>query len=179
MYERRKAALIQRVKLMHRSRWSPTPERKAAEAIATKLRELADLLDAAGVAQFGIEHAHDSQDDSQCEPDGLPLGWCSYKATRMHMRHLAETAERWAAALPDPRERVAAPFAALVLLHLRYQYDFPRPSLYADGPDVNELRLVLSSAGIHLSATRVRNLLANALKEFDPFLFPYQESNFL
>lgn len=183
MYEDGIAALIRRVKVMHSAGWSPTPQRKAAEAIAAKLSEAADLLDAQGVAQFDIENAHDEPEPVGIGPDGMPQpaqSWgCSYKATVMHMRSLAETARRVADELPSPQKKHAAPFAALVLLHLRYRHGFPRPSTYAQGAEVAELGRVLEAAGIVLSEERRHNILSDALKTFDPHYFPYHDGELL
>jgi hypothetical protein len=176
MYEAAIAALTERVKLMHEAEWSPTPARKQAESIAADLVALADRLDGCGGVLFDIEQAHDAPDPAGIGPDGRPAPvttWrLSYKGTIWGMRNLADTARRVAAELPDPRSRPAAPFAALVLLHLWYRCGRAMPTLYDDGEAVCELRQVLEGAGIVLSASRLRNVLSTALKEFDPRLVP-------
>jgi hypothetical protein len=183
MYEDGKAVLIQRVRAMVESVWAPTCERKQAQAISEKLRGLVDLLDGHGVVQFDIEQAHDAPLPEECGQDGYPIPapavGCSYKATLMHMRALAATAEGVADSLPSAQQKHAAPFAALVFLHLRYRHGYPRPPLHDGSDEVCELKRILSSAGIELSNERVRGLLSKARQEFDPNFFPYHDDGLL
>jgi hypothetical protein len=186
-YEEGIALLVERLKAMHRSEWSPTPKRKAAEAIAARLDELADLLAEDGIAQPSIQQFHDQPPQPQPGIDGWPepvVKWVegfpeptmnhrdSYSGTIGHMRALAESARQVAADLPNPRTKPALPFAALALLHLRYEHGYPRPTMYEAGDDVHELQRVTEVAGIVLSPQRLRGALTEAWSRFDPAFVP-------
>jgi hypothetical protein len=182
-YAEAEALLIERVRLMHRSDWSPTPGRAAALAFVDRLRELADDLDSTGSIQFDIEAMHDRSAEAMTGPDGWPVPapevGASFKATLWHMRTLAESAQAVADGLPDPRERPALPFAALVYLHLRYQHGLPRPTAYNDGEGVRELKRIADAAGLVRSPAAVRGVLKAALDEFDPHHVPEYVREFL
>ena len=127
--------LVKRLRLMNATAWNPTPKRKAAEALAARLADLANYLDATGTLQFDLEELHNRPappvvgEDGWPQPDEVAESWhLSYKGTVWRMRDLAESARRVAAKLPNARAKPALPFAALVFLHLRYRYGFQRPS---------------------------------------------------
>lgn len=171
--------LAERAQAMNAVKWSPTPEYRAANALARRLSDLADHLDEGGVLQFDLEELHDRPppsvvgEDGYSRPDALAESLqCSYKETIWRIRDLADSARRLADELPDPRRKPALPFAIMVFLHLRSRYGFPRPALTATGAVVADLACLTKSAGIHLSAERLRNALAEGLKNFDPHLIP-------
>ena len=164
---------------MNETEWSPTPKRREAEALAIRLVELADYLDGCGTLQFDLEALHDRTPPPVVGEDGYPRPdvlaeslHCSYKETLWRMRDLADSARRVAGELPDPRRKAALPFAVMGFLHLRHRYGFPRPALYAAGPDVADFGSLTERAGIYLSAESLRNALSAGLKDFDPFLIP-------
>jgi len=178
-YTDRISKLAERVRAMKDAGWSPTPERRDAEALAIRLVELADFLDGAGTLQFDLQELHDRPprsfvgEDGYPRPDDLAVDLqCSYKATIWRMRDLADSARRLADELPDPRRKAALPFAVMGFLHLRHRFGFPRPKLYSAGTDVAELGDLVARAGIHLSAESLRNALGAGLRDFDPFLIP-------
>ena len=178
-YNRAFARLIQRVRALEQTEreWSPTPKRKRIEEVAAKLDELATYLEGHGSDQFDIEEEHNRQPAPEVGPDGWPRAverpWPSYKATVWHMRDLAASARRVADDLPSPRKKRALPFAALALLHLRYNHGYARPVLSDSSEDVFELKRLCEEAGIVLSDTRLRGALAEAFDSFDPTFCPY------
>ena len=178
-YSDRITRLAERVRAINQAGWNPTPKRREAEALAVRLIELADYLDGTGTLQFDLEELHDRPPPPVMGADGLPRPdsmaeslQCSYKATIRRIRGLADSARRVADELPDPRQKHALRFAVMGLLHLRYLHGFPRPKLYAAGPDVAALADLVGRAGIHLSAESLRNALSAGLKDFDPLLLP-------
>ena len=179
-YSDRISRLAARVRLMNEADWSPTPERRKAEALAVRLVELADYLDETGTLQFDLEELHDRPpplnfgEDGWPDPnayaEGLPGG--SYKTTIWRIRALAESARQVAKELPNPGQKTALPFVVMGFLHLRHRFGFPRPKLTAAGPDVAALQDLAQRAGIHLADETLRNELGRRLKDFDPFLIP-------
>lgn len=171
--------LAERVRLMNDSKWNPTPRRNEALALAARLVELADYLDKCGSLQTDLEELHDRPPPMVVGPDGWPrpdeLGeglQCSYKATMWRIRDLAGSARRVAEELPNPRAKPALRFAVMGFLHLRSRYGFPRPKLYADGPDVADLASLVKLAGLYLSDEHLRNELRAGLADFDASLIP-------
>jgi hypothetical protein len=184
-YERAVARLIERVRLMHKSDWSPTPRRKEIEEMASRIHGLAELLDKCGLAQADIENRHNEkgQPVRRVGTDGLPvthdadISFQSYKAIIWSLRHLADSAREAAEAMPDPRKKLDIEFAALGFLHLRSQYGFRRPFLSNSSEDVAEFgRIWAAICDVEeppLSPERLRGVLAIALEQFDPhFLTP-------
>lgn len=141
---------------------SPTKRKKALTAFAKRLDDLARDLETHGAVQGEIEQEHEQARDLTC----------GYSATLWHMRDLAESANRAAAALPDARKRFALPAAALGLVHLRYAHGYPRPALSDTGAEVKELERVCKGAGLVKSAETLRGALAEGLNAFDPYYVP-------
>lgn len=143
---------------------------------ASRLNALVEDLDAMGSAQFDLECEHDKEPVSDIGIDGYPIpavNWgCNYKSTLMHMTALAESAKRAADSLPTSRQRLALPFAALGVLHLRYKYEYPAPKLSDNSIDVLELERVCKAAGIYKSKETLRNALSVAMSSFDRNYFP-------
>lgn len=167
--------LIARIQLMDGD-WSPTPLRNELLDIQKRLVELVDCLDGQGVAQFDIEEEHDQVPPPAIGKDGLPVAQPSYgvsfKATLWHMRELADSANRAAEKLPGSRERLAIPFAALALVHLKYWHGETLPKLSNTSHAVVELGEICEKAGKPRSAEVMRNCLSAALKDFDPHFYP-------
>lgn len=174
-YDEGVARLIEQIRRMDCD-WSPTPLRNELSAIEKRLRELVDLLDGLGVAQFDLEEEHDQDLPQIVGADGLkvdqPKYGAGYKATLMHMRDLADSARRAAEKLPGSRERLALPFAALAMVHLNYWHDKGLPKLSNTSPVVLELSEIFTKAGKPRSIESTRNHLSAALKEFDPNFYP-------
>lgn len=156
--------------------WSPTPLRNELLDIRRRILELAELLDEQGVAQFDLEEEHDQDPQPILGADGLkvdqPQYGAGYKATLWHMRDLADSAQRAANKLQGSRQRIALPFAALGLVHLKYWHGEKLPKLSNTSPAVLELSEIFTKAGKPRSIESTRNFLAAALKDFDPHFYP-------
>lgn len=143
---------------------------------ASRLNALIDDLDSLGSAQSDIESEHDKDPAPEIGIDGYPrpapVWGCSYKATLMHMSALADSAKRAADSLPTSRQKLALPFAALGVLHLRYRHEYPPPKLSDISPDVLELKRVCEAAGVFKSNETLRNALSAAMSSFDRYYFP-------
>lgn len=143
---------------------------------SNRLNALVNDLDELGSAQFDIECEHDKDPAPEVGIDGMPkpaLDWgCTYKATLMHMSALADSAKRAADSLPTSRQKLALPFAALGVLHLRYRHEYPPPKLSDISPDVLELKRVCEAAGVFKSNETLRNALSAAMSSFDRYYFP-------
>lgn len=174
-YEKSVARLIERIRHMDGD-WSPTPLRKDLLDIRKRLLELVERLEGQGTAQFDLEEEHGQEPPPMIGVDGLPVHQpnygASYKATLWHMRHLADSAQRASDKLPGSRERLAIPFAAMTLLHLKYWHDKQMPKLTNSSPDVVELSDICKEAGMPRSIEVFRNALSAALAKFDPHFYP-------
>lgn len=177
-YEAAIAKLIERTRQIGQAgrQWSPTPKRKRLEEIAKSIDELVAVLQEQGTAQFDLEECHDRKPPPEVGADGYPKevdSWgASYNGTIAYMCDLAESARRAAIELPHPNEKPALPFAALGLLHIRWRFGLPRPTLYEAGPSVLELKRVCDGAGLPRSPVALRGALKGALAEFDRFYCP-------
>lgn len=182
-YEKSLSELSKRLAEMNSSTWSPTPQRKAAVAMAEKLIALADELD--GVQWCWLEDVCDAPEPGQIDPrSGLTQPGADrsgfFKITLSRMREMAAIAHREADSLAKPSERRALRFAATTFLHILYQCEKPfPPSLYDYGQAVSDLDKVCQEAGVIKARETLRNSLSAALKDFDPFFYPYGETNFL
>lgn len=174
-YELGIVRLVDRVRGMDNG-WSPTPLRREIERIAVDLERLVDVLELDGLAQSCIESDHDKEPPVEVDFNGMPVpapaSGDSYQVTVMRMRNLAAHARRAAGALPSPRAKLALPFAAMALLHLRYWHDYPRPALSDGSAGALELTRVCNLAGLPKAPETIRNALSEALKTFDPRYFP-------
>ena len=150
--------------------------RKEIMQFSNRLNALVNDLDELGSAQFDIECEHDKDPAPEFGIDGYPRSvpdWgCSYKATLMYMSALADSAKRAADSLPTARQKLALPFAALGVLHLRYKHEYPAPKLSDNSPDVLELERVCKAAGMFKSIETLRNALSAAMSSFDRYYFP-------
>lgn len=161
--------LISRVRGKHESGWSPTPEKKALEDLSSRLRALAEELggwlpgqsDASAAACSSLEYAHDDLH-----------GYSTYVGVQNSLGLLADTADREAEKLPNPRVKVALPFAARGLLVLLHAHGRDRPSKSNDGWGVLELESIAREAGIVVGRDALRKALGTALDEFDPYGLP-------
>lgn len=141
------------------------PSIRELRTLAIQLRRMADLVDSGPVLSLELELAdlaafHEESAES------------FVKGTVHRLWALAEAAESAAQAFPEPRKRPALPEAALTYLHLRQQHGFPWPAKSNNSPDVMELQALLAEAGAPRDATTIRNLLAGAMRAFDPHLWP-------
>lgn len=174
-YEQGITRLVARVRVMDGD-WSSTPLREDINRIAAELERLADDLDSYGVAQCEIEREHDRESPDEIARDGArvpaPDWGTSYQGTILHMRGLAGSARHAAGLLPSARAKQALPFAAIALLHLRYQHDYARPAISDRSPDALELARVCELAKKPRAPETIRNALSKALKSFDPHYFP-------
>lgn len=169
-YDKSISKLANRVRLMHESNWSPTPEAKALEELAMQLEQTAALMDRDCYwyleEEFNKPTLGYVRFDGTREPQIDRSG--QFANVRYRMIELADFARQQKNELPNPRKRSAPPFAAVALLHIMYQCGKPRPSLYDNSDAVLALGVVLEKAGICLSKERLRGLLTDALKSFDP-----------
>lgn len=178
-YNEALAKLMKRVRQIHVNHGAAnvTTKKRELEEIATQLDKVIEVLERQGTAQSDIEELHDRPPPPAVGFDGYPVAvddyGASYKGTIGYMRDLADSARRAANEMPDSRAKHALPFAALALLHIRYQHGFPRPAISVTSDDVVELKRVTTEAGIVLSDGRLSNALGAALREFDPHLLPY------
>lgn len=160
-----RALLISRVRGKHESGWSPTPERKALEDLSSRLRALAEELGGWLPGQSGASAVACSS--LECAHDDLH-GFSTYVGVQNSLFLLADTADREVEKLPNPRIKVALPFAALGLLALLHAHGRDRPTKYNDGWGVLELESIATEAGIVVSRDALRKALGAALDEFEP-----------
>lgn len=162
--------------------WSPTALRKECLSIARRLTDLADDLDGASSAWSEIEDEHDKQPPPLVGRDGYPIpqsyASCSYQATVLDMRALAESAKRAAENLPNSRERFALPFAAMGLIHLKVWHgqdvlpiDVLKP-IVEELQEICEAACIKSNRGESLSGEALRNELRKQWGKFDRCYFP-------
>ena len=102
-----------------------------------------------------------------------PFREVSYKGIYWSLRDLAEFARRTAKDVPSSRKRFAAPFAAMAFLHILYEAGKPMPTLHDNSDATKALQELCEKAGVILSPERIRGLLSDALKDFDPLYFPF------
>ena len=102
-----------------------------------------------------------------------------YQGLVSALRELSDTAKSMADDVPSTRQRTAGPFAAMAYLHIRNQSERRRPVLSNDSEEVLELLEILKKSNVFLSPVTVRGLLTDALKTFDPLLFPDDVSGLL
>ncbi len=167
-YENAIARLIERTAQAHKAHgdkahggYDFTAERKAIEALAQRLDDVAEDLGCMGGAQEEIEAAHDAS-----------YGFATYEADTLRLRALAESARTAAAGVPDARRKFALPFAALAFLFVRWRCGLKPPTLYDEHADVVEFERVCNAAGIFLDRGTLRRALARATRAFDPTLAP-------
>lgn len=97
----------------------------------------------------------------------------SYKALLWELRRLKDVCN---ASMNEVSETPpCAQIAARVLLHIRYECDYPRPRKYNKGPEVQELKRICEAAGADLSEERLRGILADELEIFDPLYCEYND----
>lgn len=181
-YKRGVGRLIEFIRQVNKATFDVTAHRKEVEAIAQHLEETARLLAGFGPAQMAIELAHNESGEpsERTGVDGRPVrdhadpDFCSYLGIRLQVGELAKSARIAAAALPDSREKFALPLAALGLLHLRRDFNYPPPTLYDGSPVVLELDRICRAAGIVLSPERLRGALRGAMDKFDPYFIPLE-----
>ena len=168
-YEQGKKQLIDRVSEMN-CKWSPTPLANEIQSIAKRLRDLVDDLEGNSIAWTDIEDEHDKPPPRLIGSDGLQEPEqdvpCSYAATLMHMRALADSANSAANSLPNSRKKPALPFAAMGLLHLRTWHGLQIGPIDVFSPAVVELGEICNAAGIDIGPEAFRNALR---KEFNSF----------
>jgi hypothetical protein len=172
-YKASLAALIERLRTINDNTWSPTPRRNELLAFAKQLRKTADLM---GLQEYGdLESAVDADPLPETGQDGYPVPVCGeesrlglYQATKWRLHEFADIAVQQADSYPAPQFRTALRFATEAVLHIWYQCEKPRPTLYDNGEAVRELTGILGEAGIVLSPERIRTELGRALRTFDP-----------
>jgi len=141
------------------------------QGLAKRLRSIASTLD--GQEWFFLEGEFDKDPPPRVVEDGSWIAHpgantARYKGLLSRLIELAETAERCADESPKPRTKPELPMAADFFLHLWLAAGRDRPALYDKGAAVEALQGVLENAGHPLSAERVRGILSDALKKFDP-----------
>jgi hypothetical protein len=169
-YDKSINKLIERVKLIHQGKWSPTPEAKALAALAKTLEEAAALMDRH--IYIELEEAFNQPLPGQRRRDGAMEPGIerdrNYAGIRYGMLQLAEFAKDTKAELPKPNKKYALPFAASGLVRIWYQAGKDRPALHDKSEAVIELGRICESINIQLSPESLRNALSVALKSFDP-----------
>lgn len=158
------------------SPWNPTSERKEITGFLRRLEDFVNDLEGGGLACFDIEDEHDKAPSPLIGLDGystpVPDFSCSYQATLMHMRALANSAKRAADNLPNSRRRFALPFAAMGLLHLKAWHGHKAVVITVLSADVAELQTLCMAAGIFVSDEAIRNALRIEFNQFDPHYYP-------
>lgn len=168
------ARLSERLRGMRKSEWTPTPRVKELLKFAEHLESTADML--AEHRWISLETSFDADPPSEIGLDGFPveqesrLG--SYSALKWELRQLAGVAREEAGSYPDSRARPEIAWTATAFLHLWYQAEKARPAMYDLSEPVLVLRDVFQNAGIPLSMSRVRGVLAEALNQFDASSWP-------
>ena len=117
--------LIQRVRVSHETKWSPTESRKECERVAKALDDVAELV-ATTFEGMRIEEVHEERGKPERKTglDGYPieeenyLEWPSYQGIKWRIRDLADSARKAAADLPDPRTKFALRHAATGMLQI-------------------------------------------------------------
>ena len=159
-YDQAKRRLVDTLRRMQQSSWSPTDEQRELNKLAEQLKLAADQLEFGAVWQ-SIEEVHDAQ-------------WApgSTKDAIGRMRQLEESARRAAENLPNSRARPRLPWAALVFLHVRHRHGLEPLRLYDKHPAVLEFAALLTDAGATRAPETTRGLLRDALRAFDPHMPP-------
>lgn len=173
-YDKSISRLVDRVTKINESTWTPTAEAKALNDLANKLDETAALL--AEHRWIYLEEAFNADPPADIGIDGIPIKNTEYRAGKYAslyrgIEELAEFSRKEKALLPNAREKRAVKFAALGLLHVRYQCGYRRPSLYDQSEEVTALLTVCKQAKIVLSKERFRGVLKEALDAFEPTFY--------
>lgn len=142
----------------------------AAAELATPRGPILKELDAlAALADELAQRVEDGPASLDIELARTELGFDSASPS---LRALADCARFARGDLANPRARHALPRAASAYLHLLHREGNPRPSLYEKGEAVQEFLQLLEDANVPRSASSARQLLTDALKDFDPFGLP-------
>jgi hypothetical protein len=152
-FEAELARLTADLRTRLKSDCNPTPTRRGLEDLARRLRKMADEVES-GTHWSRLEEASSE---------------AHVQTTAWSMRELADSSERAASALPEPRRDLVLPWAADAYLRIRHAHGKGQPSLYGDGDDVQTFMQVLQQAGAPRDERTGRRLLSEALKAFDPF----------
>ncbi len=155
--------------------WSPTPEVRRLQFLIDDLESMATRL--GGQEWLYLEAAHDAEPPREFDLDGLPIApgvsnTGRFAGLRLRLQELAKTAKGQLEELPSSRERNEVPHAAQLFLHLRYQCGMPPATLYEGGEAIMSFSWLCQNANVFLSPVRMRNVLSEAVKTFDPQLPP-------
>lgn len=150
--------------------------KKELERARVKIAWLLNWID----SDCFLEEAHDSRgvtpllvhEGGDFTRDVRSAGFPTMKAVVGGLRCLDSTLEVEIERLPDPRRRFALPVAALGYLHLRYRFLGKPPALTSGGADVLEFGNICRDAGLHVTDDRLRQLLSEQLRFFDPHYLP-------
>ncbi len=161
-----------------------TENTRRHRGLAERLRAIAATLDEQ--EWFYLECKYDEDPPPSVGEDGRLISdpganAARYKGLLWRLRELAETADRMADENPKSRTKPELSMAADFFLHLWLAAGNDKPRLYDKGAAVTALSAVLGKADCPLSTVRVRGILADALKKFDPHycLDPWQLDRFM
>ena len=131
-----------------------------------------------------LEAAYDAEPPREFDFDGSKIdpgvsNTGRFAGLRFRLQELARTAKEQLEELPSARERNEVPHAARLFLHLRYECGMPPPTLYDDGEAVTEFSRLCQTENVFLSSVRIRKILSEVLKTFDPHLSPVGLSHIL
>lgn len=160
--------LVRRLRAMRRGRFDVPAHREELENLSQRMADLLDCLEGFSPIAQAVESAHDEQH-----------GDAHFACALATLRELRDSTQRVIDALPHARTRPLPKFAAAVWLHLHVAHGGPVPKRSRTGSDVRQLQSLLEAGGYPLSPEAVRNLLRDALNEFDPTCPPPEVRAFL
>lgn len=176
-YDASTKKLSDKMREMRNSNWNPTPRVKELRKFAGELEKAADLM--SEYRWMSVEESYEQDPKPVTGVDGYPIPFDEneskkgfYQSLKWQLRDIAEVARQEAESFPSPQSRPVMPYGALVFLHIWYQCENDRPTLYDESEAVIAFSKVCEVAGIYLSPPRIRTLLGKALENFDGASWP-------
>ena len=174
-YEASAGELSKWLATVRTSEWTPTESANRHRDLAKKVEAVVDLLDRQ--CWLFLEDEVDGDPPPETGLDGLPIVTSEtnagrYQGTILRLREIADTATRIANEYPNPRAKPELVQAAKYFLHIWLESEKNRPILYDKGGAVTDFKAVLDAARYVVTPSRVRGILAEALKDFNPHYHP-------
>lgn len=183
-YEASAARLAEWLATMRAAEWTPTESVKKHRDLAKQIEDVAELLN--GQQWLFLAHEVDKDPPPETGIDGFPIvigetNAGRYQGTIDRLREIAEAANRMADEYPNSRAKPELMQAAECFLHIWYQSEKDRPAIYDASEAVTAFKSVLDTGGYPRSHERVRGIVGEALKNFDPLSWPpgFDERRFL
>lgn len=167
-YEASAAKLSKWLLIIKANHHNPTEAAREYRALAKQVEALAELLDE---PRWGPLEAECDRPGTGM--DGYPIpNTGRYQGAILRLREIAEDAYRLADEYPNARAKPELGWAAAYFLHLWLEAGRDRPALYDNSEAAEALGCILEAGGYPLSPERVRGILSDALRTFDPTYHP-------